>query len=212
MAQRTIHYLFAQMISSQVALSDKNRFLLGSILPDAIERCNRDTSHFKVQTGTHKYFDFAAFRNQYYDRILRDDLYLGYYMHLVEDAFYRVFMYNDHSARPRTPAEVTVLHQDYHILNNYIVKKYGIQNTLDHTFSLAGESINDIAPFRIDEFLEEMAIDFIEDTKGQTVFLTESMLDAFVETYFPLALQEVKNLKNGASVLSPIDYAWAKKE
>ena len=67
MAQRTIHYLFGEMISNQVELTDKKRFLLGSILPDAIEVCDRDKSHFKVKTDTHKYFDFEAYRNQYFD-------------------------------------------------------------------------------------------------------------------------------------------------
>ena len=93
MAQRTIHYLFGEMISNQIPLSDKKRFLLGSILPDAIEPHNRDTSHFIIETQLHKYFDFEAFRRQYAAQIQQDDLYLGYYMHLVEDAFYRSFFY-----------------------------------------------------------------------------------------------------------------------
>ena len=91
MAQRTVHYLFGEMISKEITLSDKKRFLLGCILPDAIEPACRTASHFKVETNTRKYFDFEAFRNQFFDLILRDDLYLGYYLHLVEDAFYRAF-------------------------------------------------------------------------------------------------------------------------
>ena len=93
MAQRTIHYLFGEMISRQTQIRDKKRFLLGSILPDAIETANRNLSHFKVETETHKFFDFRSFRNRYFQQILQDDLYLGYYMHLVEDAFYRNFFY-----------------------------------------------------------------------------------------------------------------------
>ena len=42
MAQRTIHYLFGEVIANQIELTDKERFLLGSIMPDAIEVCDRD--------------------------------------------------------------------------------------------------------------------------------------------------------------------------
>lgn len=208
MAQRTIHYLFGEIIASHVSLSDKQRFLLGSILPDAIEPRDRDASHFKVRTGTHTYFDFEAFRNAYFDLMLRDDLYLGYYIHLVEDAFYRVFLYTDRAVIPRTPEEVRVLHNDYHILNSYIVKKYQLQNKLTYPVSLEAEPIGSIAPFHIDTFLKELANDFTDQTKGSTVYLTESMLDEFVETYLPLAIDEVKSIKNGFSTLSTSDYSW----
>ena len=208
MAQRTIHYLFGERIFHQVKLTDKKRFLLGSILPDAIEPAFRNASHFKVKTETHKYFDFEAFRNQYFDLMLHDDLYLGYYLHLVEDAFYRAFFYSDRFTMPRTREEVPILHNDYHILNSYIVQKYNIHNILGNSFSLENEPLCDIAPFLIDEFLCEMAYDFTEQTEGNTVFLTESMLDEYVGAYIPLAIEEVKSIKSGYSSLIAADYAW----
>ena len=211
MAQRTIHYLFGEMISGQIKLADKKRFLLGSILPDAIDPSHRNASHFKVKTATHKYFDFEAFRDKYLDLMLHDDLYLGYYMHLVEDAFYRVFFYNDRFTMPRTKDEVPVLHNDYHILNSYIVRKYNLRNILGSTFSLENEPLCQIAPFWIDDFLAEMAHDFTEQTAGNTVFLTENMLDEYVSTYIPLAIEEVRSIKKGRSVLKATDYAWLGK-
>ena len=211
MAQRTIHYLFGEMISNQVPISDKKRFLLGSILPDAIESSNRITSHFKVTTDTHKYFNFEAFRTKYYDQILQDDLYLGYYMHLVEDAFYRAFFYNARFPMPRTREEVTRLHQDYHILNHYIVQKYQIQNILDLTFPLGNTPISNLTSFLIDEFLVELSHDFTEQTQGETTFITEWMLDQFVEQFIPLAIEEVKSIKNGSSTLNVTDFAWPAK-
>jgi len=46
MAQRTIHYLFGEIFSRQVELKNKNRFLLGSILPDAYaDVSDRDKTH-----------------------------------------------------------------------------------------------------------------------------------------------------------------------
>ena len=208
MAQRTIHYLFGEMISHQIELADKERFLLGSILPDAIEPCDRNKSHFKVKTPTHKYFDFEAYRKRYFDLMLRDDLYLGYYMHLVEDAFYRAFVYQDRFTMPHSKEEVPILHRDYHILNSYVVSNYQIHNILKQDYTLEHEQINDIVPFRIRAFLDEMSGDFTEHTTGTTVFLTESMLDEFVDRYIPLAIEEVKCLKKGMSTLRIGDYVW----
>lgn len=211
MAQRTIHYLFGETIANRIEIADKKRFLLGSIMPDAIEARDRNQSHFKVRTDSVSYFDFEAFRNQYIRLMLRDDLYLGYYLHLVEDAFYRAFIYQDCFTMPRTPEEVKLLHHDYHILNSYIVHQYGIHNILKKDIILAHEPIARIVPFRIHEFLEELSRDFTEQTDGATVFLTESMLDEFIEAYLPLAIEEIKNLRNGTSALWAMDYAWPRK-
>ena len=51
MAQRTIHYLFGELFSKQIELKDKQRFLLGNVLPDAYAKgSDRDRTHFTVKT------------------------------------------------------------------------------------------------------------------------------------------------------------------
>ena len=132
-------------------------------------------------------------------------------MHLVEDAFYRAFFYQDRFTMPRTQEEVKLLHNDYHILNAYIVTKYNIHNILEKNTVLKQEPIDSIAKFRVVELLDEMSNDFTEQTEGDTVFLTESMLDEFIETYIPLAVEEIKNLKDGTFSLRASDYAWPRK-
>ena len=211
MAQRTIHYLFGEMISRQIKLKDKQRFLLGSILPDAIDRSYRNASHFKVKTDICKYFDFTAFRNQYFDLMRQDDLYFGYYMHLVEDAFYRTFFFNNGFTMPKTKEEVAVLHHDYNILNAYIVNKYHLRNILEGTFSLDEEPVSQIAPFHIDAFLQEMARDFTEQIEGTPVYVTVDMLDNYVKTYLPLAIEEAKNIQDGCPILNAAEYCWPAK-
>jgi len=211
MAQRTIHYLFGDIISNQITLTDKNRFLLGSIIADAVETSDRDQSHFKIKTDTHVYYDFELFRKKYSVQIMQDDLYLGYYMHLLEDTFYRSFIYQDRFTMPVTPEEIQVLHNDYHILNAYIVSKYKIHNELEGTFALDNEPINEIATFHIDKFLTELSYDFMEQPSGRTYYLTENMLDEFIEKYISLAVDEIKNIKTGKSRLKPSDYAWLRR-
>lgn len=158
MAQRTIHYLFGEIFSKQIELKDQNRFLLGSVLPDAYaDVCDRDS---------------------------KDDLYLGYYMHLVEDAFYRQFIYSGEFKMPCSQEEVAVLHKDYHILNSYIVNKYKIQNVLEQPIDLAREPISKIAAFRVNEFIDK---------------------------YIPLGVEELQGIQSGKFSLQAPDYAWARK-
>ena len=181
---------------------------MGSIMPDAVEICNKDKSHFKVETDTLKYLDFVAYRTLYRDLMLRDDLYLGYYIHLVVDAFYRSYIYQNCFTMPQTREEVALLHHDYHILNAYIVNKYNIHNILEKEHSFSYEPINDIATFLIEDSLCKLSDEFVEQPQGATNFLTEHMLDEFIKTYIPLAIDEIRNLKNGTSTLRPIAYAW----
>ena len=92
MAQRTIHMLFATLLLDKMELSDKNRFFIGSILPDAyINPTNRKVSHFikYISEENCLYFDFQDYFERFQNQIMHDDLYLGYYAHLVEDAFYK---------------------------------------------------------------------------------------------------------------------------
>ena len=211
MAQRTIHYLFGEIISNEIELEDKERFLLGSIMPDAVREDDRDKSHFIVRTDRLAYFDFEAYRDKYFQQMCLDDLYLGYYMHLIVDAFYRVFIYRDCFTMPRAREEVKLLHNDYHILNSYIVKKYNIRNILEKNVVLGNEIIVELAAFGVDKLLEELSNDFVEQVEGNTVFLTENMVEEFVEIYIPLAIEEIRSIKNGKSILNVKDYVWKKK-
>lgn len=211
MAQRTVHYLLGEMIAAKVDLADKKRFLLGSILPDAVAVSDKRKSHFKVKTDTLVYIDFNTFQTRYFDVMQRDDLYLGYYMHLVEDAFYRSFVHQKRIVLPRTWEEVECLHKDYHILNSYVVEKYGLQNVLEKAAISQDEPICRVAAFRIQESLHKLSEEFAEDTEGTTVFLTEDILDAFIETCMPLAVEEVKRIKCGAPGLRTGDYTWPRR-
>ena len=152
MAQRTIHYLFGDILSKENVLKDKNRFLLGSVLPDAYSNVvERDISHFTDTKlpNNQVYFDFMKFRAQFNELIKTDDLYLGYYMHLVEDDFYRQFIREIHMKNdvPHSAEEVARLHNDYHILNAYIVEKYKIKYTLVQPVDFKMEPVNRIVRF-----------------------------------------------------------------
>ena len=208
MAQRLIHYLLGEMLSKEIELKNKERFILGSIMPDAYKELkDRDKTHFAHRTdGT--YFDFNLFREKFGRQMNEDDLYLGYYMHLVEDVLYRQFIHRDQFRVPSSSEEVLILHHDYHILNSYIVSKYNCQNILQDKINLDSEKIMEITEFRMDGFLDDLAVDFSEKIQGETVFITEKMLNQFIEEYVPIMLEELRAVKNGSTNLVAIDYKW----
>lgn len=216
MAQRTIHILFATLLSDKLELFDKNRFLIGSLLPDAYKiATNRKISHFikYISDENCLYFDFHDFLEQFQNKVIDDDLYLGYYAHLVEDAFYRYFLYYEkHFIEKIKSYELNILHNDYHILNSYIAKKYALPSHLELPKAFEDELLNGITEFDIPQIVSDYENDVVELCNGKTVLLTEAMLDEFILKYIDILAEELHSVRNGRSKLNTLDYKWENKK
>ncbi|MBO6039744.1 MAG: hypothetical protein J6P58_00905 [Oscillospiraceae bacterium] len=212
MAQRTIHYVLGELLLRECPVRDRKRFLLGSILPDAYsEHEERKLAHFTNRsTPGIMFFDFDAFRRRFGDRMATDELYLGYYIHLVEDNFFRSFF------RERLgvgidalePEEVERLHRDYTLLNAYIVERYSIRNEIERPRDFENEPLNAIAHFDLDRFLRDFSADFTRQAEGDTRYLTEPMLDEFLARCLPQVLRELRTVQAGGRGLVARDMAW----
>ncbi len=77
----------------------------------------------KICENTRYTYDLEFFRDRYGKYMEKDDLYLGYYLHLIQDMLYRRFMYGEHGWNSSVPGNVEKLHRDYEILNEYVSKK-----------------------------------------------------------------------------------------
>lgn len=216
MAQRTIHMLFGKILSEKVELSDKNRFFIGSIMPDAyVEPSERKRAHFIKHTADDngRFFDFPDFYERYKDKIASDDLYLGYYAHLVEDAFYRYFIYCEKDFMSKLESyELTVLHKDYSILNSYIAEKYDMPAELKVPKAFEKEEINGITRFDLEKMIMDYKADLTVRIDEKTVLLTEEILEEFVERYVDLAARELVSAREGKSILNALDYSWENKK
>ena len=213
MAQRMIHYLIGSLLTDEIRIRDKQRFLLGSVLPDAYCRQEeRDKAHFvNKETPGIRFYDFDAFREQFSEHI-DNELYLGYYMHLVEDDYYRRFIRVDHELKVyEDPDGVEKLHRDYQILNRYIVTKYHLANELPVEPDLSIEALMETADFDTEPFLQEMENDFTEQIEGSTVFLTEDMLEEYLEKYLPEIKKEFQAVLCGDHYLKAKDFAWQRR-
>ena len=215
MAQRTIHMLFATLLVNKLKISDKNRFFIGSIMPDAyINPEDRKISHFikYISDENCLYFAFNDFYNRFNCKIIRDDLYLGYYAHLVEDAFYRYYLYYEKEFLSKIKSyELDILHADYQVLNSFIAKKYDMPMQIEIPKNYCKEELNEITEFDIGQIIHAYETDITEIVNNKTVMLTEEMLEEFVSKYIEIIADELRSVKNGKSLLNVLDYKWENK-
>ena len=213
MAQRTIHYLLGEELIA-LGVRDAARFRVGNLLPDAIEDLAfRNLTHYQEETtiggALRRFSDFERFRREFAPLVETDGLYLGYYMHLVEDVCYRIFWNRVRFApRDMTRADVAVLHNDYHLLNRYIVRRYGIRDELVMPGDFAREAVNRIYPFLLREFLDEMRGDFTEDPRGTTHYLTEALLEEFLAEARETCREALRRILAGEKPLDPRELSW----
>ena len=213
MAQRTIHYLIGEELIP-LGVRDPDRFRIGNLLPDAIaDLDDRKHTHFQTEwlrDGRNvRMSDFEAFRRRFAPLVETDGLYLGYYMHLVEDACYRRF-WNTARFAPRDMArgDVAVLHNDYHLLNAYIVRSRGLRNETVFPENFEREPILTLYPFRLRALLDELREDFAEEPKGTTRYLTEALLERFLSEAAGVCREALRRILAGEEPMDPHDLMW----
>lgn len=209
MAQRTVHYVFGQILGERCGIGDLPRFLFGSLLPDAIvDKSDRDVSHFAYRGADGaRYYEFDRFSRDFADR-MNDPLYLGYYIHLVEDSYYREFCHKNHNLYFISEPEVRALHRDYHLLNPYLRETYGLTNVLAPIPGFEREPIARIARFDTAALLRELAEDLSEQPCGAFTYLSPPMMDEFIARCLPAAEAELRAVLRGESSLRAADFAW----
>ena len=210
MASRMMHLAITDCIAKTYRCKDKNRLYLGSILPDAATSGN---SHLRIMIsgGTKKTYDLTGFRSDFLSKMLEDDLYLGYYLHLVQDLYFRNFVYTLYHWDPLPPGNVERLHNDYTLLNQYVVQKYALSDTITVPISFHEEPLNQLGCFSIHEFLADMKADFQSCPTGTAFFFTKEMADEFIAYACEKCEQEIHSLFNGLNCVDEKAIAWQRK-
>lgn len=207
MASRIIHLAITDLLSKNYGYKDKNRLELGSVLPDAGTGGN---THLKIRIshGTKRTYDLAGFRSRFLSRMLEDDLYLGYYLHLVQDLYFRDFVYRRYHWDPLPPGNVKRLHNDYTLANQYVVQKYALSDTITVPASFGAEPLNELGCFSVYEFLTDMRTDFQSRPTGEAFFFTKEMAGEFIAYASGKCEQEICSLYNGSSCIDEKMLAW----
>lgn len=145
MASWIMHLVVANEIAKHFDI-EKKRFNLGNLLPDACPKVRgaKDKSHFRIvkepyETSTsevYQYYDYDRFLNKY-GGMMQDDLFLGYFCHLMTDELWIQDIYikymRDEHRRKRIDQKANYYH-DYDVLNLYIRDRYNY-----HSIELADD-------------------------------------------------------------------------
>ena len=135
LASRLIHLAISKLVGEYFGLNLK-RFNLGNLLPDLHENTKESSviSHFRIdrepyeesQDPSYQYFDYNKFLQKYKSKIY-DDIYLGYYCHLITDELWVQNIYikymRDENRKKRIDHQKNYYH-DYSRLNQIIKERY----------------------------------------------------------------------------------------
>lgn len=104
MASSMIHLAITKGLTEERETKALERLFLGSILPDGAVSGN---SHLKkCLTDNDFTYDLEFFRTRFGEQMQKDPLYLGYYLHLVQDLFFRNFIYGEYHFDSSIPGNV----------------------------------------------------------------------------------------------------------
>lgn len=211
MASRIIHLAITDILAGKYVFRDINRLKIGATLPDAsAPGQSTEGSHLKIQICglTKKTYDLTRFRKEFGKKMKEDDLYLGYYLHLVQDILFRHFMYEMHHWDSKAPGNVDKLHMDYALINTYVVRKYQLQDDITLPQDFEDEAIHKLYPFGYENFYEELRGDYNSCQEGSLFFFTEQKADEYIEMAVEFCLKELDALSQGQAGLDEYQWGW----
>mgnify|MGYP004587524587 FL=1 len=210
MASSMIHLAITQCMTKEIEFKNSDRIRLGSILPDGAISGN---SHLKkkICNDTRITYDLEFYREKYLEQMTTDDLYLGYYLHLVQDIFYRKYVYFEHNFDSSIPGNVEKLHRDYEITNWYVVNRYHLDKSMVRVQNLAGEPITELAKFDVPGLVEEVKQQFVPIDEQESFFFTKEMAEEFVDRATIFCLKEIKHISEGKPGLDSLEWSWGRK-
>jgi len=207
MASRMMHLAVAYRLADLIDPSQRERFFSGSVIPDALPK---DKGHYyKFFDGsTRKTYDLTGFREKFADR-LRDGLYLGYYMHLLEDIVFRDHLYHEVGYVP-TDAKVVQLHKDYTLLNKYLSDKYGIKSVPSVPENIVNEPLVTGQTEAVRNFIADMHRDLTNHPDGVCVCYTENIADEFLDRAVSVCIKELAALDGKGEHIDEYSLSWLK--
>ncbi|MBO4653562.1 MAG: hypothetical protein J5649_09635 [Lachnospiraceae bacterium] len=207
MASSIMHVAISEGVLREFPELERNRFLLGSIYPDAAGP-GRGHRKINVCDETKKTYDLPGFRAQFAEQLRTDPLYLGFYLHLIQDIVYRKYVYKTHHWDPRPEGNVERLHNDYAITNSYIIEKYKLTPDLVLTDGMEAEPLFADDNYDLAGFLQNYRSYFGTPVTGDCFFFKREMADECIELCLQKCIAEVKAIREGTGFTDEIEYAW----
>ena len=195
-----MHLAVTEELIKRYGPGGADRLRFGTVLPDAVtDRREYSLSHFRIKTGGGgRAYDLTAFRNRFGDLMKTDGLYLGYYLHLIQDLVYRHFVYDEYRWDPVPEGNVERLHGDYRQANAYVIRRYGLTADIRVPDAFENEPLNGVAAFDIPALIRELKRDTEPAEPRERFFFTDSMADEYIRRAAEQCGRELDALKNGA--------------
>lgn len=200
MASSIVHLAITNELAKRIAFTDTNRLKFGAIVVDAGVGGNQNgRSHLKVVVlgGEKKTYDLDRFRTLFGKRMLSDDLYMGYYLHLVQDSLYRKYVYGRYHWNPMIPGNVERLHKDYQVINQYVINKYQLKNDIVVPDGFDTEDLNQISLFDTSKLMNDLDRYFLPVEDEEILFFTREMTDEFIGESIQYCAEEVERIRKG---------------
>lgn len=174
MASRIMHYVIADLLSKKIDIKDYNRFVFGALLPDMSS--HEDGSYVIAHMGGSneakgiKGIDWSKFYNKYQSNMLEDDLYLGYYVHLIVDAYWLKHIQNKFVRKHSKEVKHVLRKKGYREMQSYnslLVDKFNLVNKIEVIRNMRIDEINEAY---IDLFMRAFGEDFVDEKNGDVLF------------------------------------------
>lgn len=206
MASSIMHLAVTKELMKHYTFKDESRLKFGAILPDAGEGKAGHVNRY-IWGRNKKSYNFELFRDKFEEQMKNDDLYLGYYLHLVQDICYRHFVYDKHHWNPMIPGNVDKLHKDYSIINYYVTEKYNLKNDIVAPEDFEKEPINELCSYDVKWLMDSMD-SYFQKVEGDIFFFTREMADEYIAEAVELCLKELNALGSGGKLIESYDNAW----
>ncbi len=209
MASRLLHLSILTRLAKRHPFKDSQRLFFGAILPDA-PRSGAANSHFRIlcDGGRKKTLDLTRFRSQFLSSIENDDLYLGYYLHLIQDLVFRKFIYGDLHWNPAVPGNVERLYNDYRLLNRPVIERHSLPDAIVPPERFDEEPLQQQFQFDAEQLLRDYRSDFILAGTGESFFFTPARAEAYLDMATAVCDHEMEAVRNRAPLLDEYAYAY----
>jgi len=212
MASRIMHYLIGGILTKKIEIKDYDRFIFGTLMPDM---SSHDDGSYNIshigginESKRLKGIDWIRFYVKYQNKILSDDLYLGYYVHLIVDAYWLKHIQNKF-IRNRPEEEKAVLrvkgYREMYFYNRLLIEKYGLINNLK---VIRNEEIEEINEVYIEPFVRKFEKDFLysgrENMDFEVYHYEEIMM--FIQNACEKCIREIKAARQNYGMGNPEEF------
>lgn len=168
MASRIMHYIVGLCVSERICFEVPRRFLFGNMLPDCVNGPGgrtgpKEQSHFWERKEEAKGQNWNWFWDKY-GAYQKDELYLGYFCHLVTDAVWGREVYmplkRKHGAE-HLNLKTGALYRDYHRMNELLRGKFQLPVLEMHWIE---NEIEEVQKSFWNVYRQELMDDLKEDT------------------------------------------------